>query len=519
MIQLCAGPHNPIDPLSNQEKSVGQSIGASAAWNYGNSLFVIVLGLLLTPYQLGKLGVEAYGVIMLETSFLSLATLINTSLVKAMVIVGGRNEATTWSGGDRVARQAGFAVCAAGALAAWLLLPWLKIPAKLLDDAQWLMVIFGIGQALNIIVATSQARLMLGRRFDLLNKALITGQVIQCAGIVLLFELFQPSLLLHGGAVLAGAVASRFLIWRYTAGHLAALLPENRGKPFTLGEFLRIWSQLAGMQISAVFSSQGLQLAANWFGGSTANAVIGLLMVMRGAVGRLNDGVANAVFSALATVYPHNAAKSRSLWLSATRGVSLISLPFVLAFALVPDAVAFLWLGRNSDVVARWLPLVALDICLPSLALITVQVLQLGPSRKLLIAVDVALMTVILANVAWLGLLGHASAGWLFLAYAGWRSIYGLVLLFGPGPRAAFSRWPDVIREVIMPVAICGIPAAAVIGLVRMIFMTWDSYTVLLMSAVMASVVYLPLVWNFGLDREMRSRLHERFGRGGAHAR
>jgi hypothetical protein len=281
---------------------------------------------------------------------------------------------------------------------------------------------------------------------------------------------------------------------------------------------MRIWSQLAGIQVSSILSIQGLQLTANYFGGPTSNAVIGLLMVIRNAVGRLNDGVSSVVFSAFATVYPHDSVKTRKLWIAATRGVAFLSLPFVLACALVPDAVGFVWLGKNGALVADWLPLVALDIGLPSLALITVQLLQLGHSRRLLLSMDVGLMALILSSVILLGMCDHAEAGWLFLAYAGWRSIYGLVLLFGPGSRVAFSRYADVLRGVIWPVLLCGIPAAVAIWLVFTAFTGWGIHLALLLTALTAGLVYIPMLWFFGLDEELRGRLHRRFGRGEGHA-
>ncbi|KAB2919438.1 MAG: hypothetical protein F9K30_17265, partial [Dechloromonas sp.] len=212
---------NPIEKVKVLAESAPPSVGISAAWNYGNTMFVIVLGLLLTPYQLGKLGVEFYGVIMLEMALLSIATLINTSLVKTMVVMAGGKDALSWTDGDKIAKYASFVVCAAGAFAAWLILPGLNIPAGGLTQARWLMVAFCVSQSFSIIVATSQARLMLCQRFDLLNKALIAGQVVQCVVIVALFELFRPSLVLHGLAVLAAAATSRFLIWRYMTTYIS----------------------------------------------------------------------------------------------------------------------------------------------------------------------------------------------------------------------------------------------------------------------------------------------------------
>jgi O-antigen/teichoic acid export membrane protein len=491
----------------------------SALWNYGNTLFVILLGLVLTPYQLAKLGVEAYGVIMLELTLVSLATLVNTTLVKAMVVVGARKDAAIWTSTGQLARWSGFLVWSASGLTAWLILPRLNIPAPLLREAQGLLVILGFSQSLNIFVATSQARLMLGQRFDLLNKALIVGQIVQCASLVILFEAFHPSLMLNGLAVLAGAIVSRFLIWLYTNARLAPFESRQPVTALRLREFLGIWSLLAGMQIAAVFSNQALQLAANYFGGPVANAVIGLLMVIRGAVGRLNDGLASAVFSALATVFPHDPAETRRLWLLSTRGVALLSLPFVLACALVPGAVATVWLGQNGVVVAEWLPLVALDIGVPVLALITVQLLQLGQRRTLLLMFDVGLMAAIIVSVIWLGLTGRAEAGQLFLAYAGLRSLYGLVLLFGVGPREAFSHAGEIWKAVIGPVMACGVPAAAVLWALRTTGLGGGSHLGLALMALATGAVFLPMVWWVGLDEELRGKLRKRFTTGGTHGR
>jgi O-antigen/teichoic acid export membrane protein len=490
----------------------------SVLWNYGNTLFVILLGLVLTPYQLTRLGVEAYGVIMLELTLVSLATLVNTTLVKTMVVLGARKDVAIWSSTDYLSRWSGFLVCTASGLTAWWILPILNIPAPMLREAQGLMIILGFGQSLNIFVATSQARLMLGQRFDLLNKALIIGQIVQCTALVLLFETLHPSLILNGLAVLGGAIVSRFLIWRYTTMHLVPSDPKPASSTLRLREFMGVWSLLAGMQVAAIFSSQGLQLAANYFGGPAANAVIGLLMVIRGAVGRLNDGVASAVFSALAAVFPHNPVETRRLWLSATRGVALLSLPFVLACALVPNAVATVWLGGNSAVVAAWLPLVALDIGVPALALITVQLLQLGRRRTLLLMFDVGLMATVITTVVWLGWKGRAEAGQLFLAYAGLRSLYGLVLLFGVGPREAFSRAGEVWRAVIGPTLACGLPAAAVLWALGTTGLGGGSQLGLALLALTTGAVFLPLVWWLGLDEELRGRVKERFA-GGSHGR
>jgi O-antigen/teichoic acid export membrane protein len=511
------GAADTKDHLQRHAQSQTPGLGANVAWNYGNTLFVIGLGLVITPYQLARMGLAAYGVVMLQMSLISLATLANSSLVKAAVIEGRSDDARAWRNVKWVSRLSGWCTWGLGLAAAGWLLPLLRIPDELLRDARVLLVIMAISQSLSIFVVVPQARLMLAQRFDRLNKSLIVGQVVQAAGMVLIFESYRPGLLAYGVAVFVGAFASRVLIWRYASGlALNTPVPAEIGLVSTRRSFISMWGALAGQQVCAVFSTQALQLGANLYGGAPANAVMGLLFILRGAVGRLNDGVASAVFAVLATVYPHDEAATRRLWLSATRGVALLALPFVLAMWLMPDTLSMVWLGRNGNTIAAYLPLVAWDIGIPSLALITVQLLQLSHRRLWLLAIDGILFLAIVGGVLLAGAMGVASPGRLFLMYAALRSLYGLVLLGWFGPRTAFTDFASVVRAVIVPVMACALVAAAAIWLVRHVEMGSTPHLRLAYAALAAAVLYLPMVWFYGLEAGLRERITARlssFGR------
>ncbi len=176
----------------------------------------VVIGLLLVPYFVSKLGVAAYGLIPLATSITGYVAIVVQSLniaVSRFLTVDLQRE--DYTAANRTFNTALFGLSAVILLmvpivivVAWFVPSIFHVPAE--QETGAVLLFLGVCAAFLIRswAANFAVQLFAYNRLDLQNLVNLTNLVVQTGLIVLSFTLFGPDLALIGGAHLVGAMAA-----------------------------------------------------------------------------------------------------------------------------------------------------------------------------------------------------------------------------------------------------------------------------------------------------------------------
>lgn len=237
-----------------------------------------LVGILLTPFLVGTLGVAAYGLVPLSFSianFLALATQVVTAVVNQKLVASERdpplfNHYFTIF----------FSLCAALAVIAVLaffllrhfIVDALHVSEALGPSAELLLIASAASVALALLSTPVCAVIYAVRGVDLINLARFIDIVIRVLLIVGLFYWWTPSLEIVAlglvGGAFAGTVAmvSAALVLRPS---LRLLWPK--GASATLRSLMNLGAGVLLIQVgSLLFSNTELILANMWFGTETA---------------------------------------------------------------------------------------------------------------------------------------------------------------------------------------------------------------------------------------------------------
>lgn len=220
------------------------TLGRQIAWNAAFNLagrFVSVAGwMLVTPWMLGRMGTERFGLWSLLTVLAGTYTAFDLGLSGSLTKFVAEFRAT----GDRAALRAiytqgalfylglGALFFAVLALARGPLLALFKIPPALHHEAGAALLAAAAAYAL-LTVFTFLSSVLAGlHRIDLWNRILIVSTTIQFAGVILVVRLGGgvPALFLNTGVgLLIGIVASRIAIRRIAPELGIDLTPGPKG--------------------------------------------------------------------------------------------------------------------------------------------------------------------------------------------------------------------------------------------------------------------------------------------------
>jgi O-antigen/teichoic acid export membrane protein len=181
----------------------------NAATSLGARLTTLVVGILMTPFVLHRLGRELYGISVAAGALLEYLWLLRGGLGSAM----RRYVTVSYHGGDRELAQryysAGFwwtavlrtVVVLAGAALAHGLCLFMRVPTSLLADATGGLVLFCISGGLSDTGGIFELPTYVTGHTASLSVVRAAGAVLKIALVVPAFLVFVPSLTLYGAAM------------------------------------------------------------------------------------------------------------------------------------------------------------------------------------------------------------------------------------------------------------------------------------------------------------------------------
>jgi membrane protein EpsK len=237
-----------------------------------------LVGILLTPFLVDRLGVAAYGLVPLSFSianFLALATQVISAIVNQKLVASERDAALF-----NHYFSVFFYLCAALATAAVLaffllrqpIVDSLHVSEALEPGARMLLIASAASVALSLFSTPVCAVIYAIRGVDLINLGRFLDTVVRVLVIVVLFYVWAPSLEIVALGLVGGALAGSLAIaFAALAQRPSLRLVWPEGARTTLRSLSGLGAGVVLIQAgSLLFSSTELILANMWFGAETA---------------------------------------------------------------------------------------------------------------------------------------------------------------------------------------------------------------------------------------------------------
>lgn len=326
---------------------------------------LVVSGIFFTPYLLGRIGSESYGLVMLAVVVVSYAS----PLVQTLSTTLAREFALARASGEPGALQAlldrGMALCLRLALVLGLALALvalvgphlLGISAPFRFEASVILALTGLSFLVWVIGAPFAAILYVANRLDLANHAQLAQLLLRVGGAVIILELLWGSPYSVPVAALAGSVI--LVAWAIAAS--AAISPLRvglhrtwRSAPLNLGGTGA--AVLLGTVAAALLLGGSLAIVSNLFGERETGyyaAAIQIPVLIRTALTSLSGVFGPQIITHTSE---QNLDKARGATAEAVRwlglltafpvGVLLVAAPMVLKLWLGPSFVQYAWVLR-----------------------------------------------------------------------------------------------------------------------------------------------------------------------------
>lgn len=208
---------NVVMPVAQRERNIAAPRGRTL-WNafvrLGSQFVVIAANLLITPYIVRQIGVEAYGIVGVVNTAISFMAVATTSLIATT----GRNLTFAVERGESEKANQEISTAVYGTLSVLLLaaLPvcglslfidrLIVIPPGLLYGARILFILAFVAFAFSTLSGPLGAAMFVRNRLDLFSIASLGRSLFFIAAIIALFSAAGAGLAAYGTALLAAAV-------------------------------------------------------------------------------------------------------------------------------------------------------------------------------------------------------------------------------------------------------------------------------------------------------------------------
>lgn len=502
--------------------------------NYTRQAVALVLGIVLVALLVRWLGTEAYGLTMLITATVGLASLIE-DVVRGSLI---RELGAAYHSGDRDRfRQiydSAWLISVGGAVvalisfgAAYLILPELSIPEELLGAARYMLVLEGLYTCLYILVSPACNMLLVREMFIADNLWQIARRVGQFAVAAVLYKAGNiEGVAARLEAYYLGYTVISLVLLVAVIGLIMYRSRSCRPRPWratrpAVREILGTIGWYSAMNIALNVHERIPAFILNAYFGLQANAIYGFGIVLASYVRMLTVGV-NSGLDAVAARVVH-----RSSDLSLTRFIraytmlhAATAVPGAVALLVVGGAIVQVWIGGSVDnpeellpAVVTMLPLLVIPVLLRSISDCWIRILYgAGFVRRI-------------APTILMGLLVNPVLGLLLYAILpAEQKIYGpvigmgaafaifhFVLLPARGAAALGLRTTDLLRPTLRPLA-AGVAAAPILVMARFLVEEWNVVSLGLWLAAYGAGYTLGCVWlTPRADREVLASRFRRF--------
>ena len=325
----------------------------------------MVLGFFLVPFLIGKLGIDTFGVIVLVESLSRFIELVSSSIRMALarhatfaLAQDKMEEFTDYLSTGRVILFAAAAIVFVLGVGFSFLVPHIfKIPAEHIEDSRNLFLLFITAFTITFPNMVFWSSLYAKQRYDLLNVASTSALILRAVLVLIVFSILPErfvNLTTYGIIFLAVVWADNFMVYCWSR----RIFPNVRIqlKRFSADKVKQIF--LFGAFTSIIYSSGVLyenliQILINVLWGPRFNAIYGIADKFPSALKRLFAEPAWTLTPTFTDLVARGEKdKLKSLYFMYSKAILISSLPFVLFFMVMADAVIMVWVGPDFAMAA-----------------------------------------------------------------------------------------------------------------------------------------------------------------------
>lgn len=338
--------------------------------NYGVNFVSMLLGFLLIPFMIMKLGAEAFGLIVLAESTINFFEILTVSVRMAL----SRHVSFTLaqekmedfieflSTGRYILFVSAAVVLTLGLFLSFNFSNIFRVPAHLETQSHLLFLFIIIAFTLSIPNIVYWSILYSKERFDLINLSLSVGMIFRAVAIFAGFTFFPPkyvNMVTYGLIYLAMVIIQNILVFlwhrRIMPGVRMTMTYFRRDK---VREILAFSGHTSLMRLSNLLYDSTANVIINIFWGPSYNALYSVSLKIPQIMKRLfmdSTWTLTPTFTNL--IARDDKKKADTLFFMYTKIVALVTMPLCLVIIFFSDKIIATWVGPEFALAGKLLPL------------------------------------------------------------------------------------------------------------------------------------------------------------------
>jgi len=324
------------------------------------NVLAIMIGFLLVPFLIRKLGKESYGLIALVESTIlifEIATVsVRTSLARYATFTLSQEKNEDFldylsTGKAVLFFSAAFVLCAGGALS-WFFPSLFRVSPSLAGQSRWLALLIVTGFTISTSNIVFWSVLYAKQRFDLINFAVSFGTLTRALAIFLSFS-FLParhvSLLTYGLIYVLFTGVQNLMIFRFHRSVLPGLrISLRRFKVERVREILSFSAYTSLQRLGVVLSESLTNILINLFYGAGSNAIYSVSVKFPGMMRRIFTETSWSLTPTFTDLAARNdRERIERLFFIYTKVLTIVTAPLCLTLILFSKHLVVAWIGKD----------------------------------------------------------------------------------------------------------------------------------------------------------------------------
>jgi len=343
--------------------------------NYVARVIGMLLGFLIIPFLIRKLGTEAYGLVVLAESTIAVVEIVTISVRMALsrhatysLSQNKTDEFVEYLSTGRVLLYFSAAITlTAGFLVSFYFPDLFRVPAAFETQSKVLFFLITTGFVITVPNTVYWSVLYAKQRFDLINLCNSFGLIARAFCLFALFS-FLPqryvSLPVYGLVyLLMQAIENYFVFFMHKRLMPGLRLSAKRFKKEKVREILSFSFHTSLSRLSLALPGSIVNIIVNLFWGPAYNAIYSVSMKFPMMMRRM---FSEATWSLTPTFTDLAARKDRerleALFFMYSKAVSIVTMPLSLVLILLARPLIRLWVGEDFEMAGRLLPIMAFPL-------------------------------------------------------------------------------------------------------------------------------------------------------------
>lgn len=338
--------------------------------NYIGNFLSMLLGILIIPFLIGKLGKEAFGISVLAESIIAFFQIFAFSIRMALarhaaiaLATGNKNDFNEYLATGRfILNIAATCTFIVGSIMSLFFSRLFNVPAELFYQAQALFLMIVVAFSITIPNVIYWSVLYAHQRFDLINYSNFGGMILRAIAIFILFNILPSAwqnLVTYGVIYLVMTWGQNYIIYfwhKEVIPDLKINIRDRNAQKYKELVSFGGYSSIAG--VAAIIYESAMNVVINLLWGPAFNALYSVSIKIPSVLKRLLLTPASSLsptFAAYAGTNDYD--RLRKLFLLYSKAINLVVIPVALLLMVFAKPIFQAWLGPDFASAAEIMPL------------------------------------------------------------------------------------------------------------------------------------------------------------------